>query len=375
MSMLTKPAGKKIVIGMSGGVDSSVGVALLKKEGYEIHGVFLRLWKSGAGCKQKQETNADEKAVRAVAKKLQIKFRAVDARTRFKKEVVGYFLEEYATGRTPNPCVFCNENFKFKILFEEAKKIGVELVATGHYARSKKKEVRSKNGKIKCQYRLFEAKDKNKDQSYFLYRLKQKQLAKIIFPLGEYEKTAVRKLAKQFDLPVSEKKESQDICFLCEESVSEFLKKNLKLKKGEIVDGEGKIIGQHNGLALYTLGQRKGINIGGTGPYFVVSKNSKKNRLIVSNKKEENNLFSEKAVLEKISWIFEQPQLPFKALVRTRYRNLPVYATITEKKEEGRKKKGECRIVFEKPQRAVTPGQSTVFYTKSGEVLGGGIIK
>jgi tRNA-uridine 2-sulfurtransferase len=276
---------------------------------------------------------------------------------RFKKEVVGYFLKEYAAGRTPNPCVFCNENFKFKILFETAEKNGAKFVATGHYARIKK------DG---GHHRLFEAKDKKKNQAYFLYRLKQVDFKKIIFPLGEYEKERVKKIAKQLGFLIWKKKESQDVCFVCK-STYDFLKNNLKLQKGQIVNEKNEIIGRHEGLALYTLGQRKGIRIGGTGPYYVVGKDFKKNQLIVSHKKS-GALFSEKTILEKVNWISETPELPKRILVQTRYRILPVYATIN-------KDRTRYSIRFEKMQRAVTPGQSAVFLSDKGEILGGGIIK
>ncbi len=360
---------------MSGGVDSSVSAALLKKQGFDVFGIFLRLWKTDG------ENNKSLEDAKKVAKILNIELRAVDVRKKFKKEVVGYFLKEYASGRTPNPCVFCNENLKFKILFQEADKIKADYVSTGHYARIEKQEERSKKGENKkninenFSYRLFEAEDKNKDQSYFLYRLKQNQLARIIFPLGEYKKEEVRKLAKKFDLPNFDKAESQDICFLGNTSVEDFLKKNLRLKAGNIFDFKNKIIGRHFGLPLYTIGQRKGIKIGGTGPYYVSNKDFAKNKLVVTNTKKDSALFSKSATLEKVNWIDNEPKMPTKLLVRARYRNPLSYATISKKKELRSKNKEEYRIVFEKSQRAVTPGQSIVFYNKKQEVLGGGVIK
>ncbi len=351
----------KVLLGMSGGVDSTVSAVILKNLGYSVQGLFILI-------------NEDERLVQKdicelekTCEKIGIDFSVVDARQRFKKEVVGYFLDEYAVGRTPNPCVFCNENFKFKILFEEADKLKMEYVATGHYARVVREITNSKD---KINYKLFSAKDENKDQSYFLYRLGQKELARIIFPLGEYEKTAVRKLAKENGLAVSEKKDSQDVCFMKGITTADFLRKNLKLKKGSMTNVEGKIIGEHEGLSLYTLGQRKGINLGGDGPYYVVSKDIKKNKLIVTNNKEETNLFSKEAILEKIAWANEKPELPFRVLVRSRYRNPLVYATIQKQDLE----KNEYEIEFEKPEKAVTSGQSVVFYGKDGEIFGGGII-
>lgn len=339
---------------MSGGIDSCVSAALLIKQGFDVRGVFLKLWKVD-NKKEKDRALLDAKKNTKI---LGIPLEVVDVQKKFRKEVVGYFLKEYNAGRTPNPCVYCNENLKFKILFELADKLKIDYVATGHYAKIIKKR----------KYRLLEAKDKNKDQSYFLYRLKQWQLSRLIFPLGEYEKAKVKKLAKKFGLPIFNKAESQDVCFLANMSVEKFLGENVKLKKGEIIDTRGKVIGEHLGLPRYTLGQRKGINIGGTGPYYVIDKDAKKNYLIVTNKKEDLFLFSKFANLEKINWIISAPKFPAKFLAKIRYQSLLVPVTI-------KKQKNGCKIVFDKPQRAVTPGQSIVFYNKKEEVLGGGIIK
>lgn len=331
---------------MSGGVDSSVSAALLKQTGYEVRGVFLRLQDGTNFSKSLSDAGK-------IAKILEIPLKVVDARAVFKKEVIGYFLNEYRANNTPNPCVFCNEHIKFKILFEEARKMRAEYIATGHYARLR-------------QGKLYEAKDRNKDQSYFLYRLKQRQLSKIIFPLGEYEKTEVKKLAKKFGLPVYEKKESQDVCFLSGICPEEFLAKKLKLFPGEIADGQGKIIGRHQGLPLYTIGQRRRINIGGTGPYYVVGKNAKKNQLIVASNEKDPALFSKTTILKNVRWV-SGPAKKKKVLMRTRYRDPLVYATID-------KNKAGYEIIFSEPQKAVATGQSAVFYGEDGEVLGGGII-
>lgn len=343
---------KKIIVGMSSGVDSSVSAALLKKQGFDVLGFFILM----QGDSEKTKKEIDD--VKKVCDVLKISLKIIDARKRFKDEVIGYFLKEYATGKTPNPCVYCNENLKLKILFEEMKKEKACAVATGHYAKIKK------NRKV---YKLFEAKDENKDQSYFLYRLSQKQLEKIVFPLGDYEKKEVRELAKKFNLPVWEKKESQDVCFLAGLEINDFLQKNIKMKKGDIVDEVGKKIGRHAGLPLYTLGQRKGIEIGGTGPYYVFKKDYAKNLLVVTNEKKGETLFSKEAVLEAVNWISDIPKLPTRLQSRIRYRSELCYTTI-------KRHKSRYIIEFEKPQRAVTPGQSVVFYSKKGEVIGGGII-
>ena len=347
---------------MSGGVDSSLAAALLKKQGLEVKGLFLQMHN------EKEKMLQDKKDVEDICKKLDISLQILDVRSRFKKDVVGYFLAEYATGRTPNPCIFCNENFKFKILLEEADKLGIEHIATGHYARIINPQKSQPFHKLKI------AKDKNKDQSYFLYRLGQKELARIIFPLGEYTKTEVRALAKKFKLPVHDKRESQDVCFMAGLTTEMFLKKNLKLKKGKIVNEAGEVIGEHDGVTLYTIGQRKGIHIGGTGPYYVIDKNLKKNQLIVSNNPEKLPLFSKVAILEKVRWTADIPQLPMRVLARSRYRNTLVYATIktcSTKQVDWE----NCIIEFEKLEKSLASGQSIVFYSKSEEVLGGGIIK
>lgn len=362
---------KKVLVGMSGGVDSSTVAALLKERGYEVRGVFMIMHDA------QEKIEKDIRDIEKVSQILGIECEILDLRERFKKEVVKYFLDEYAAGRTPNPCVFCNENFKFKILLEEADKNKADYVATGHYARRSREIPNSKfqipnkskikNSKSKTIYKLKTAKDKNKDQSYFLYRLGQKELARIIFPLGEYEKNEVRKLAEEFGLPVSEKKESQDVCFLAGLTTEIFLKNNLKLKKGKILDTSGNVLGEHQGLPLYTLGQRRGINIGGTGPYYVVSKDFQKNSLIVTNDKEEASLFLRGINLKDVKWTSGKPNLPVRVLAETRYHESPSYVTI-EQADSG------IAAVFERPHQKVASGQSVVFYTENGEVIGGGTV-
>jgi tRNA-specific 2-thiouridylase len=356
-----------VVVAMSGGVDSSVAAALLKKDGYDVRGVYLRLFKD-VGSKK------SEASARAAAKILDIDFHAVDVGKDFKKKVIRYFLDEYRKGNTPNPCVVCNPELKFKLLLEMADRLKTDYLATGHYALTRKLKVKSSKLKVKEKiiYKLFEAKDKNKDQSYFLYRLAQKQLSKIIFPLGGYLKSDVKELAKKFKLPAWKRKESQDVCFLVGTTIEKFLLKNIKLESGSIIDEAGKVIGRHKGLPLYTLGQRKGIDIGGTGPYYVMGKNNRKNQLIVTNVPKNPALFSDTARMENVNWIAEPPKYR-KVLARTRYRNPLVYATIIPRNVE-RGTRNVYELKFDEPQRAVTPGQSVVFYGKSGEVLGGGII-
>lgn len=342
---------KKVIVAMSGGVDSSVAVALLKNRGFDVSGIYFSFLRN--------ESGVDE--VKKIAKFFEVPLKVVDVSKKFEKIVIEYFLDELKVGNTPNPCVVCNKEIKFKLLFKEMKTLKADYVATGHYARIQKK----KDGKSKTiSYKLFEARDKNKDQSYFLYRLTQKELAKIVFPLGNYTKPKIREIARKTGLSIYDKEESQDICFIPSGGYEKFLKENLNLKKGEIVDLKGKTLGIHEGLPLYTIGQRKGIKIGGNGPFYVIQKYFKKNKLLVANKEEDLGLLGKKISIKNISWINDKVKFPLKALVRTRYRSYPVYAIINNKE-----------ITFKEPQKSITPGQSAVFYSKNGEVLGGGIIK
>ncbi len=324
---------------MSGGVDSSVSVALLKKRGFDVVGVFMKLWgKEGNKCC----TPESERAARITAKKLGIPFYVINLEKEFKKRVVDYFIEEIKKGRTPNPCVVCNREIKFGLLFEKALAMGGDYIATGHYAK-----IREGN--------IFKGKDKEKDQSYFLWKLKKKTLKRIIFPVGNYLKGEVKDMAKDFDLPEINSKESMEICFI-KTTINDFLAERIKLKKGKIIDLKGKELGEHKGLLLYTIGQRKGIGLPG-GPYFVLKKDVKKNILVVT--KEEKDLLVKQATLKEINWIGEKSS---RVSVKARYRAPGKPAIVS-----GRK------IQFLKPERAVTPGQSAVFY-KGNKLLGGGVI-
>jgi len=339
---------KKVIVAMSGGVDSSTVALLLKNKGYQVQGIFLDFFGDKKSIKD----------VREVSSKIEIPLEIVDASKDFKKKVVGYFLEELKNGNTPNPCVVCNKEIKFAIMLQKMLEFKADYVATGHYARIAYRATRNVK---RINFGLFKAKDKNKDQSYFLYKLNQKELSKVMFPLGDYTKVEVRKMAKEFGLPVHDKKESQDICFIPENGYETFLKKSLKLKKGKICDLESSVLGKHDGLPLYTIGQRKGIKIGGNGPYYVIRKDFKKNILIVGVEKE---LLSRKIAIKDVNWVSSSPELPSKMLLRTRYRNPLVCGTIDK----------EGNLIFSKPQKAVTSGQSAVFYSKEGEVIGGGTI-
>ncbi|HRY52590.1 MAG TPA: tRNA 2-thiouridine(34) synthase MnmA [Candidatus Portnoybacteria bacterium] len=353
--MAKKNKNKKVFVGLSGGVDSSVAAALLKKQGYDVVGVFMRFWKDGRGAQNACCSVESEAKALAVAKKLGIPFYIFNFEAEFKKAVVDYFLRELGAGRTPNPCVVCNPQIKFGLFLERAIKMGADYVAMGHYASVKNAQEKAK---------LFAGKDKMKDQSYFLCGLSQKQLNRVIFPLGGYVKERVYELAKKMRLP-HQSHQSFDICFAGDYQA--FLKKHLKLKPGKIVDLAGQEAGEHLGLPFYTIGQRA--SIGGPGPFWVVKKDLKKNILFVSNN--EKDLYQKEMLLEKINWLRGQaPKLPLRCKIKIRYSVKSEAGTI---RANGSIKK--MVVLFDKPQRAITHGQSAVFYGKNGEVLGGGIIK
>lgn len=352
----------KILVAMSGGVDSSVAAQLLKNQGHEVAGVFLRFWKDDSvGAPNENRCCSLESLLdaRAVAGKIGIPLYTLNFSTPFKKAVVDNFLNEYAAGRTPNPCVICNKQVKIGLLLKHAQRLGFDYVATGHYLNIKK---------VGREYRLFKAKDKNKDQSYFLYTFTPEELKHLLFPLGGYTKLQVRKLAAKFKLKVAAKAESQDICFLSG-SHNNFLKKYLKLKPGPIkILTTGKVIGQHEGLPLYTLGQRRGL-VGGTGPHYVAKMDYKTNVLWVVKNWNEAILYQPGLIAEKVNWLNGRtPARAFKCEAVIRYGHPAVKCSV-------KPQAGRCvKVEFSKPQRAVTPGQSAVFY-QSQRVLGGGIIK
>ena len=333
---------KKVVVAMSGGVDSSVAAALVKESRAEIVGVFMRIYPDSL--------RGSEKRARKIAQVLNIPFFVLDFRKEFKEKIINYFLKEYKGGETPNPCVFCNKEIKFGLLLKQVKKMKAEFLATGHYAR------------IQAQ-KLLKAKDKEKDQTYFLWQLDEEKLKHILFPIGGYTKKQVRELAKEFKLPVLDIPESQEICFIkntCHDFLLKYLKKNL----GDIVNPKGEVIGQHNGLWFYTIGQRKGISISGKKPLYVLKKNIKKNILIVTESKKD--LESKELIVKNINWISgKAPKLPLDIMAKVRYRTCSSRAKII--------KDAKYKVVFNKPQRAITSGQSIVFY-KGKELLGGGII-
>ena len=350
---------KKIVfVGLSGGVDSAVSAALLQKEGYEVVGVFIKTWHPEFLACNEEEERRD--AMR-VAVHLDIPFLTFDFEDVYKKEVADYMISEYRKGRTPNPDVMCNKEVKFGAFLNKAIKMGADYVATGHYARNRKESV------------LIKGVDPLKDQSYFLWTLKTEQLKRILFPVGDLKKTDIRKLAKKFNLPVAEKKDSQGICFLGKVDLKEFLKHYIKSKKGKVINEKGEEIGFHSGVVFHTLGERHGFIItkksSADGAYYVVDKNLKKNILIVSqdNKNtQKNNLGKSKINLESTNWISLLPNLNKNYTAQIRYHSefLPCKIKIMNE--------GKVEIILEKFILAAS-GQSCVIYEKD-ICLGGGVI-
>jgi len=354
---------QKVIVAMSGGIDSSVAAALLKKRGFalrqaqgnleqcrkvEVLGVHMKLWKE-------KKDNIAEKRARKVAKILGISFFVLDLQKEFKKRVVECFLKDLRAGITPNPCIVCNKEIKFGLLLEKALKMKADFIATGHYVQLSRKAQT---------YKLLNAKDKEKDQSYFLWRLGQKELKDVLFPIGNYTKNQVRALAKKFNLPLLSIPESQEICFI-KTAVNNFLKKYLKENPGKIVNANGKILGKHSGLWFYTIGQRKGVGLP-EGPYYVLNKDPKRNLLIVT--RNEKDLYKKELICKNINWISgKTPKLPLKIKAKIRYRHDSALAIICKPRAKNYK------LIFDRPQKAITPGQSVVFYN-GRELLGGGII-
>jgi tRNA-specific 2-thiouridylase len=341
--------GQKVYVGMSGGVDSSVTAALLKEQGYDVTGVYMKNWSQdlpGFVCPWKE----DYQDAKRVAVQLGVPFKMYDFETEYRHKVVDYMVREYQAGRTPNPDIMCNQEVKFKLFLEAALEDGADMIATGHYARVKDGQ-------------LFRGIDENKDQSYFLYRVTETALKQTLMPIGEMEKPEVRKLAKKLGLATAEKKDSQGICFVGKVGIKEFLLHELGPQPpGPIIDQAGRVIGEHEGAIFYTIGQRHGLNVGGGLPYYVVRKDMPKNEVHVTTDLSEKELWHKSVKLEDVHWINEAPEASKKYLVRLRYRGPLVESEI---------KGNELQLKDE--QRGLAAGQSAVVYDND-HVLGGGII-
>lgn len=343
---------KKVLLGMSGGVDSSVAALLLKNAGYEVIGVTMVLFDDSSiegGC---LSTSASNDA-KLVCDKLGIEHHVIDLKDDFKNRVINNFVDCYKNGITPNPCVECNKYLKFGALYEYAKKIGCDYIATGHYAKAK-------DGK------LMKSKAESKDQSYFLYGINKDILDHVLFPLDDFtDKEEIRKIALENDLVVARKKDSQEICFIPNDDYTDYLEKNLdKLPaKGDFILKDGTILGKHKGIFYYTIGQRKGLGISYKHPLYVIEIDYKNNKVILG---EEKDLYSNELVINNINILVDK--LPERAYAKIRYRAKESLATIKQISEN------EIKVIFDEPQRSITKGQSVVFY-ENDVCLGGGIIK
>ena len=393
-----------VFVGLSGGVDSSVAAYLLKKQGYAVTGVFMHCWSSGSSSHSLGITHSsslgvsceeeDAEYARRVAERLEIPFYVFDFKEEYKNRVVEYMLEGYRNGITPNPDVMCNKEIKFDIFLREALTMGADYIATGHYVRISTNNELKTNKRInefiirkfanskKIRYSLMTARDKNKDQSYFLWTLNQKQLQHCLFPIGSYLKPKVREIAKKAGLPTWNKKDSQGICFLGKVTIDEFLKQYIPSKKGGVKDEKGNVLGTHDGAWYYTIGQRHGLDLKNaktpeTKPHYVVSKDITTNTIVVAEGDKNLALYQKELILSNVNFInlghsdvLENVRMSkIEILARVRYRQPLQKAKLIPFTLQ------TYKLIFEEPQKFIAPGQSAVFYSKAGELIGGGIIK
>jgi len=338
----------RVAVAMSGGVDSSLAAALLKQEGYEVSGVYMRLW---------SELEHNILDLERTCQILDIPLHQLNFEAEFKSLVIDHFLREYSLGRTPNPCVTCNQRIKFGLLLDKVLQMDMDYLATGHYAQVES----SPNG-----YRLLRAVDPDKDQSYFLYTLGQRELQHLLLPLGNRHKAEVRKLAAEMNLPISQRYDSQDICFIPDDDYRSFVARHILLKPGDIVDNQGKVLGKHNGLTQYTIGQRQGLGLASTERLYVIQLNATNNSLVVG---QESQLLRDSLLASNLCWVSGEapPKEPINIAARIRCKAPQVAAKLYIND-------GTAQVSFHEPQRAIAPGQSIVFY-QGDTVLGGGIIE
>ena len=353
---------QKVIIGMSGGVDSSVAALLLLEQGYQVEGLFMKNWEED-DTEEYCTATEDLADAQSVSDQLGIPLHTVNFSAEYWDRVFEYFLQEYRSGRTPNPDIMCNKEIKFKAFLDYAMELGADYIATGHYARIK----RSGNS-----LKMLKGVDENKDQTYFLYTLQQHQLAKSLFPIGELQKSAVRDLAEKAGFDTANKKDSTGICFIGERKFTEFLQRFLPAQPGDIITPDGEVIGQHQGLMYYTLGQRQGLGIGGMktaseAPWFVVDKKLASNQLVAAQGHNHPLLLKQQLHASQLDWVAgKPPALTFNCKAKIRYRQ-------TEQACHVVVHQNDCTVCFDEPQRAITPGQSIVFYDNN-ICLGGGII-
>ncbi len=354
----------KVIVGMSGGVDSSVAAYLLLQQGYQVEGLFMKNWEEDDNDEYCAAAE-DLKDAQAVADKLGIELHTINFAAEYWDNVFEYFLQEYKAGRTPNPDIMCNKEIKFKAFLEfAAEDLGADYIATGHYVRRTNKD---------GHWQMLRGLDANKDQSYFLYTLGEEHVAKTLFPVGELEKPEVRAIARQMALVTHDKKDSTGICFIGERKFKDFLGQYLPAQPGDIETSEGEIVGRHEGLMYHTLGQRKGLHIGGLAehgdaPWYVVDKDVARNVLIVGQGSDHPLLYSDGLIANQLHWVDRKgPRGEYRCTVKTRYRQQDIPCTLSINADDS------VQVRFDSPQKAVTPGQSAVFY--QGDVcLGGGII-
>ncbi len=357
--MEKSPKDTRVVVGMSGGVDSSVAALLLKQQGYDVIGIFMKNWDDtdeNGVCTATEDYND----VIRVCNQIGIPYYAVNFEKQYWDKVFTYFLDEYKAGRTPNPDVMCNKEIKFKAFLEHALNLGADYLATGHYA-----QVEYRDG----EYKMLRGLDENKDQTYFLNQLNQDQLKRVMFPIGSLEKSKVREIAKEADLATATKKDSTGICFIGERDFKEFLSNYLPAQPGAMETLDGEVKGKHDGLMYYTIGQRHGLGIGGSGdPWFVVGKDLKRNVLYVGQGFHNEKLYSDSISAVNVSWVSDKEVAQeFECTAKFRYRQADNAVTVQILED------GNVNVVFKEPIRAVTPGQAVVFYN-GDECLGGGTI-